>query len=93
MRADWQHIGNSPFLDDPKEAATLATGGYTREQNLVNMSVGIKTASSISVSLWARNLLDDQYIAFASPALAQAGTINGAPNQPRTFGVTLHKSF
>ncbi|MBX9662805.1 TonB-dependent receptor [Novosphingobium sp.] len=93
VRADWQHIGNSPFLDDPKEAATLATGGYTREQNLVNMSVGIKTASSISVSLWARNLLDDQYIAFASPALAQAGTINGAPNQPRTFGVTLHKSF
>ncbi len=93
VRGDWQHIGNSPFLDDPNEAATLAAAGYSREQNLVNMSVGIKTASGFGVSLWARNLFDDKYIVFASPALAQAGTINGAPNQPRTFGVTLRRSF
>jgi outer membrane receptor protein involved in Fe transport len=93
MRADWQHIGNSPFLDDPSEAATLATGDYSREQNLVNMSVGIRTANGFAVSLWARNLFDDQHIVFASPALAQAGTINGAPNQPRTYGVTLRRSF
>lgn len=93
VRADWQHIGNSPFLDDPNEAATLATGGYSREQNLVNMSVGIKTASEFAVSFWARNLFDDEHIVFASPALAQAGTINGAPGQPRTYGVTLRKSF
>jgi outer membrane receptor protein involved in Fe transport len=93
VRADWQHIGNSPFLDDPNEAATLATGGYSREQNLVNMSVGIKTASEFAVSLWARNLFDDQHIVFASPALAQAGTVNGAPNQPRTYGVTVRRSF
>lgn len=93
VRADWQHIGNSPFLDDPNEAATIAAAGYSREQNLVNMSVGIKTARGFGVSLWARNLFDDQYIVFASPALAQAGTINGAPNQPRTFGVTLRRSF
>ena len=93
VRADWQHIGDSPFLDDPKEAATLATGGYSREQNLVNMSIGIKTASDFAVSLWARNLFDDQHIVFASPALAQAGTINGAPNQPRTYGLTVRRSF
>lgn len=93
VRADWQHIGDSPFLDDPNEAANLAVGGYSREQNLVNMSVGIKTASEVAVSLWARNLFDDQHIVFASPALAQAGTINGAPNQPRTYGVTIRKSF
>lgn len=93
VRADWQHIGNSPLLDDPNQAATLGDGGYSREQNLVNMSVGIQTASEVAVSLWARNLFDDQYIVFASPALAQAGSINGAPNQPRTFGVTVRKSF
>ena len=93
VRADWQHIGNSPFLDDPNEAARLAGSGFSREQNLVNMSLGIKTASKFSVSLWARNLFDDQHIVFASPALAQAGTINGAPNQPRTFGVTLRRGF
>lgn len=93
VRADWQHIGNSPFLDDPTEAANIAVGGYSREQNLVNMSAGIKTAGNFAVSLWARNLFNDQHIVFASPALAQAGTINGAPNQPRTYGVTIRKSF
>lgn len=93
VRADWQHIGNSPFLDDPNEAANLAVGGYSREQNLVNMAVGIRTSSQFAVSLWARNLFDDQHIVFASPALAQAGTINGAPNQPRTYGVTIRRSF
>ncbi len=93
VRADWQHIGDSPFLDDPDEAAILATGGYSREQNLVNASVGVRTARNFAVTLWARNLFDDQHILFATPALAQAGTINGAPNQPRTFGVTFRKSF
>jgi outer membrane receptor protein involved in Fe transport len=93
VRADWQHIGDSPFLDDPNEAARLVGSGFSREQNLVNMSVGIRTASDFAVSLWARNLFDDQHIVFASPALAQAGTINGAPNQPRTYGVTIRKSF
>ncbi len=93
VRADWQHIGNSPFLDDPNEAARLVGSGFSREQNLVNMSVGIRTSGDFAVSLWARNLFDDQHIVFASPALAQAGTINGAPNQPRTYGVTLRKSF
>ena len=66
---------------------------YSREQNLVNMSVGIKTQSEFGVSLWVRNLFDDQHIVFASPALAQAGTINGAPNQPRTHGGTMRRSF
>lgn len=93
VRADWQHIGNSPFLDDPNEAARLVGSGYSREQNLVNLSVGVRTSGGFAVSLWARNLLDDEHIVFASPALAQVGSINGAPNQPRTYGVTIRKSF
>jgi outer membrane receptor protein involved in Fe transport len=93
IRADWQHVGNAPFLDDPNEAARLVGSGFSREQNLVNTSIGIRTPSNFAVSLWARNLFDDQYIVFASPALAQSGTINGAPNQPRTFGVTISRTF
>lgn len=93
VRADWQHIGDSPLSDTPTEAAILEAAGYTREQNLVSMAVGLKTSSKFALTLWARNLFDDRYIVFASPALAQNQTFNGAPNQPRTFGLTLRKSF
>ncbi len=93
VRSDWQHIGNSPFFDDPVQQAIIAATDYTREQNLISASLGIRTKSGFAVSLWARNLLDDQYLVFASPAVAQAGSFNGAPGQPRTFGVTLRKSF
>ncbi len=93
VRSDWQHIGNSPFFDDPVQQAIIAATDYTREQNLISASLGIRTKSGFAVSLWARNLLDDQYLVFASPAVAQACSFNGAPGQPRTFGVTLRKSF
>ncbi len=93
VRADWQHIGDSPFFDDPEQEAIMQQSGFSREQNLINMSVGLSTQSEIDVTLWARNLFDDQNIVAAVPSLAQAGSFNGAPNQPRTFGVTVRKSF
>lgn len=93
VRADWQHIGDSPFFDDPAQQAIIDATDYTREQNLVSASVGVRTQSGFAVSLWARNLFDDEYLVFASPTVLQAGSFSGAPGQPRTFGVTLRKTF
>lgn len=93
VRADWQHIGDSPFVDNPAEQAVIDATGYTRGQNLINASIGIRTPGGIGVSLWARNMFDDQYLIFASPTVLQAGSFSGAPGQPRTFGATLRKSF
>lgn len=93
VRADWQHIGDSPFFDNPTEQAIIDATDYTREQNLINASLGIRTPSGFGVSLWARNLFDDEYLVFASPTVLQAGSFSGAPGQPRTFGATLRKSF
>lgn len=93
LRADWSHLGNSPFFDNPNDQAVFEATDYTREQNLVNLSFGISTASELDITLWARNLLDDEFIVFAFPAVAQAGTFSGAPGEPRTYGVTVRKSF
>ncbi|WP_416908067.1 MAG: TonB-dependent receptor [Polymorphobacter sp.] len=93
VRADWQHIGDSAFFDDPAQQAIFDAAGYTREQNLINASLGIRMRSGFAVSLWARNLLNDEYLIFASPTVLQAGSFSGAPGQPRTFGVTLRRTF
>lgn len=93
IRADWQHLGNSAFFDDPQQQAIIDATDFTREQNLVNASFGISTAFDLDVTIWARNLLKDEFLVFASPAIFQGGSFNGAANQPRTFGMTVRKSF
>lgn len=92
-RADWQYVGDSAFFDDPLDEAAVRAAGYSREENLVNASAGITTKNDIAIAIWARNLFDDEFLVGASPSAAQAGSYNGIPNQPRTFGVTVRKTF
>ncbi len=90
IRADWQYEGPAAYFDDPANQALI---GEEREVSLFNASAGLETANGLGVTLWARNLTDDQFITVAFPSVAQAGSISGYPNQPRTFGVTVRKSF
>ena len=93
VRADWQYIDDSNFFDSPADQAAVAAAGYSREQNLVNASTGIMTENGVAVTLWARNLFDDEFLVGAATAVAQAGSYTGIPSQPRTYGVTVRKSF
>ena len=61
--------------------------------SLINASAGFETENGLSLSLWARNLTDEEYVTVAFPSVAQSGSISGYPNQPRTFGVTVRKRF
>jgi outer membrane receptor protein involved in Fe transport len=90
VRADWQYESPTAYFDDPGNQALI---NDEREVSLFNASAGIETESGLAVTLWARNIADDQYITVAFPSVAQAGSISGYPNQPRTFGVTVRKSF
>lgn len=93
VRADWQYSANTDFFDDPANQALIDSVGYSREISEINASAGFENQSGLSVGLWARNLLDDERITTAFPSVAQAGSISGYPNQPRTYGVTLRKRF
>jgi iron complex outermembrane receptor protein len=53
----------------------------------------VSAAQQIDIMLWARNLLDDRQLIGAFPTLAQDGSYSGYPNQPRTYGMTLRKTF
>lgn len=92
-RADWQYTSNSPFFDDPANEALIAPFGYDRGGSLINASMGFTTETGLSVNLWGRNIFDEETISTAFPAVAQAGSISGYPNQPSTYGITVKKEF
>ncbi|MEL6868830.1 MAG: TonB-dependent receptor [Pseudomonadota bacterium] len=64
-----------------------------REVTQVNASAGWQGATGWEVSVWARNLTDEQFLISAFPTPVQQGSFNGYPNVPRTFGVALRKAF
>jgi iron complex outermembrane recepter protein len=65
----------------------------TREVNVINASVGLGSADGFEFILWGRNLTDNGYILQGFPTVVQAGSASGYTNQPRTYGITLRKSF
>jgi len=65
----------------------------SREVSTFNASIGLAWDNGFEALLWGRNLNDDEYLLSAFPAVAQAGSYSGYPNQPRTFGLTLRKYF
>ena len=90
VRGDWQYEGPSTYFDDPVNNALI---GEEREYSQVNLSAGFRTQNDLSVTLWGRNVFDEQYITTAFPSVAQSGSISGYPSQPATYGVTVKKSF
>jgi len=89
IRGDYQYEDEVQIVDstDPILAS------QTREVNLLNLSAGISTENGFSATLWARNLTDEDYLISVFPSVAQAGSVSGYRNEPRTFGITLRKDF
>ncbi|MEL6745834.1 MAG: TonB-dependent receptor, partial [Pseudomonadota bacterium] len=97
VRADWQYESETDYFDaiEPGSDFTDAQAvlGFGREINTVNASTGLVTPNGLGITLWGRNLFDDEYITTAFPSVAQDGSISGYPNQPATYGVTVRKEF
>lgn len=55
---------------------------------IANARVGFRTADGLlDVSLWAKNLLDEEY--FLNLGAANTGAVTGQLGEPRTYGVTF----
>ncbi|RDC59505.1 Ferrioxamine receptor [Alteripontixanthobacter maritimus] len=98
-RVDYYHESNTQILDGvpgfgatatetANEVARRIARNYRREVNQVNASLTLALDNGFELSAWARNLLDERYITTIFPSVAQAGSISGYPNAPRTYGVT-----
>lgn len=69
------------------QPALDAARPFRREVNELSASFTYAMANGLELSVWGRNLLDDRYIVAIFDSVAQAGSISGYPNQPRTYGV------
>ncbi len=66
-------------------------GTAWRQVNTLNASVGLAWGNRLELTLWGRNINNDEYLLSAFPSPAQAGSYSGYPNQPRTYGLTVSK--
>lgn len=94
-RLDYAHESNTP-INNGLPTFNVGLGNaqiFQREVNLVNASIMLQLRNGLEIGAWARNLLDDQYLITVFDGVAQAGTVSGYPNQPRTFGGLVRYTF
>ena len=74
-------------------SSTSEANNVSPEHHIVNASMGVTTPQGIEISLWARNLLDDEFITTVFDSVAQSGSVSGYPNSPRTYGGVVRFKF
>ncbi|HEY6508338.1 MAG TPA: TonB-dependent receptor, partial [Vicinamibacterales bacterium] len=79
----------SSFSSSPSASKYLVVPGYS----LLNVRVGFRAADGWTLSVWSRNLLNEDYLDLLSPQPGNSGLYVGQPGDPRTFGVTMRISF
>jgi outer membrane receptor protein involved in Fe transport len=94
-RVDYSHESNTP-INNGLPTFNRALGNtqiFDREVNLVNASMTLGLSNGLEVGLFARNLLEDEFILTNFDGVAQAGTVSGYPNTPRTWGGLVRFKF
>ncbi|QYU71059.1 TonB-dependent receptor [Leptolyngbya sp. 15MV] len=81
------------FIAGGQQAAFAAARPFRRQVDELAASLTFAMEMGLEVSVWGRNLLDDRYITTIFDSVAQAGSISGYPNQPRTYGVAAKLRF
>jgi len=85
VRGDWQYEDEVQIVDN--------IPGVNRDTSIFNAALGFSFDESLDVRFWGRNLFNHETFTSAFPGVVQAGTVNAYPNQPRTYGVAVRKSF
>ncbi len=86
-------IFHADFLHESDTQIAEGLPQFTREVNQLNASVAFEMNNGLTLTAWGRNLTDDVYNTTIFPGVAQAGTLNGYRNFPRTYGGSVKFKF
>lgn len=75
----------SSYFGDPTLSRFTLIDGY----NVTNASLGYRSRAGWSVAVFARNLLNSDYIQNVTTQAGNSGLILGLPSDPRVIGLTL----
>ena len=97
-RVDFYHESNTQIVNGLTGFPTIAQGiavarQFRREVNQVNASLAFVMDNGFELSGYVRNLTNERYLTAVFDGVAQAGTVSGYPNAPRTYGVTARFRF
>ncbi len=92
-RVDYSHESNVNITNGLPTFGPAAESLFRREVNLVNTSLTLALDNGFEISAYARNLFDERFITQVFDGVAQAGTVSGYPNQPRTYGGSVRFKF
>lgn len=87
LRGEYDYVANTQLVESVP--APYGVAGV----HMVNASLGLNTPYKLDVTLWGRNLNNDQSLLSTFPSVIQAGSYSGYLNAPRTYGITLRKKF
>ncbi len=94
IRGEYDFVSRFQLTEQVPEKCPDGTNCGTTEVNSINASIGVTDEENkLEVMAWVRNLTKDNYYQSAFPTVIQTGSFSAYPNQPRTYGVTLRKSF
>ena len=79
----------SRFNSNPSPSASTYIDGYA----INNFRLGFKARDNFNVFGWVRNAFDQNYYEVLATQSGSTGLVIGQPGDPRTYGVTLSKSF
>ena len=79
----------SSFSSSPSASAYINIDAYA----LVNSRIGFRANEGLTISLWSRNLLNNNYFEQLLVAAGSAGHYAAVLGDPRTYGITIRQSF
>jgi iron complex outermembrane recepter protein len=85
FRADYQMDGSTQIAQ--------GLPNFRRSPENLSASLTLALQNGLELSVWGRNLTDDAYITTLFPSVAQAGSLSGYRNQPRTYGALVRFRF
>ncbi|WOR14227.1 TonB-dependent receptor [Hyphomonas sp. FCG-A18] len=85
IRADYVYESDVQVVDN--------IPGLNREVGTMNASFGVAWDNGLDVTVWGRNINDDEYFTSGFPTTAQPGSVNTYASQPATYGITVRKNF
>jgi len=88
LRGEYDYTSKAQLIETtPPDISTY--GNQSLNASVMIASVKFKA----EIMLWARNLTNYYTLITTFPSVAQTGSYSGIPNEPRTWGVTIRKSF